>query len=247
VRSVDLGFTALATLIPITVLFTVGALLVFRRFSDQPAIRRTKSLVQAHLLEFRLYGDEPRLVFRAQWDLLLQNVRLMWLLFPPVLILTIPGILIFGLLDGAYGRRPLRIGEPAVVTVRSEGETDLRGFEGMIVETAPVHASLEGQLSWRIRPARAVQGLLKVQTRQASISKAVSSEPATFLVSERRAGSLIDFFLHPTELPFSQGTVRWIEIRYPPATIFGFHWLVWFLLISILAGFALRRPLRTTF
>src|SRR4029077_7273500 len=55
VTEIDLGMPALASLVPISILTGIGTLLVFRSASDQAAVRRAKSLVTAHLLEFRLF------------------------------------------------------------------------------------------------------------------------------------------------------------------------------------------------
>jgi hypothetical protein len=50
----------------ISLLAGVVMLWVFRRVSNQGAIRVAKKRLQAHLYELRLFADEPRLVWRAQ-------------------------------------------------------------------------------------------------------------------------------------------------------------------------------------
>ena len=57
------------------------AIVVFRACSDQDAIRRASNRLMAHLMEFRLFIDEPALIIRAQRDLLIDNWRLLRLLF----------------------------------------------------------------------------------------------------------------------------------------------------------------------
>ena len=65
-------------------------------------------------------------------------------------------------------------------------------------------------------------------------------------LSERR-GSLATLLLYPTEPPLSDGTIDWIEVRYPAATILHLHWLIWFFAISAVTALALRRKFRTAF
>jgi hypothetical protein len=248
VRELDFGFEALAGLIPISVLFTALALLVFRSLSDQAAVRRARSLAQAHLLEFSLFKDEPRLVLRAQRDLLLDNLRLVRLLLPAVLVLTIPGVLFFGILDACYGRARLAIGQAAVVTAQLAGDVNdaaLSPAAGVAVETEPVRVTVNRQLSWRIRPLRDGTGALQVKTPAGTVTKTLSAGAGIAFVSERRAASWISFLLQPTELPFSHPGFLWVAIQYPKATILGWHWIVWFLLVSLLAALLLKRPLRT--
>src|SRR5436190_3351 len=62
--------TALATLIPISVLTGIGILLVFRYTSDQTAVRRAKSLVTAQL--HRTAAASP-LVLRAPAEIAVET------------------------------------------------------------------------------------------------------------------------------------------------------------------------------
>ena len=67
---------------------------VFARVSNQDAIRRTKKRLQAYLLELRLFGDEPALLWKSQKDLLRTNVRYLSLMLGPALILTVPVVIL---------------------------------------------------------------------------------------------------------------------------------------------------------
>src|SRR2546427_518059 len=91
---------------------------VFRDMSDRPAISAVKAKIMAHFLELRLFVDEPAVIWRAQIDLIKTNARLIALLTPPALALSIPTILLMTQLDAVYGRAPLPIGQASVVTAR---------------------------------------------------------------------------------------------------------------------------------
>jgi hypothetical protein len=250
VNEVDLGLPALAGLSVASVLFTAAALLVFRSCSDQAAVRRTKSLAHAHLLEFNLFKDEPRLILRAQRDLLLDNFRLMRLLLPAFVVLALPGIVLFGILDACYGRAKLPVGQPAVVTAQLAGDSATAALiptDGIRIETEPVRVAAERQLAWRIRPLRPASGPLRFETPVGVVTKSLSAGTGISLVSTRRESSWLAFLVQPTELPFSHPLFRWIAVQYPKATILGLHWIVWFLLISLPAALLLKRPLRTAF
>jgi len=100
VTEIDLGMPALASLVPISILSGIGMLLVFRRTSDQAAVRLAKSLVTAHLLEFRLFMDEPRLILKAQRDLIVANARFLKLMLRPLLVLALPMALLLAAMEG---------------------------------------------------------------------------------------------------------------------------------------------------
>ena len=246
---IDLGMPALASLVPISILTGIGMLLVFRRFSDQAAVRRAKSLVTAHLLEFRLFMDEPRLILRAQRDLIVANARFLKLMLRPVVVLTLPMGLLLAAMEGLYGHAPLRAGDSALVTAQVKHEDAslwLKAPDEIAVETPPVHVTADRQVSWRIRPLRDIDAELQLIQAGRARSKSVSAGSGMHYLSERR-GSLSNLLLRPTEAPLSDAEVAWIEVRYPTATVYGLHWLIWFFAISGVTALALRRRFRAAF
>src|SRR5450755_2422344 len=64
------------------------------RLADQAGIDLAKRKVRAHLYSFRLFVDEPFLIFRAQKELLIWNGRYLALLARPAVIMTIPTLVL---------------------------------------------------------------------------------------------------------------------------------------------------------
>jgi uncharacterized membrane protein (DUF106 family) len=224
VSDVELGIDAVAGLALVSLAITTVALLVVRRWSDQDEIARLRKVSQAHLLEFRLFQDDPTQVLQSQRALIVDQVRLMARLFRPLLILIIPMLLIMWQLDALYGRAPLRVGEAAVISVNSR-EVAISAPARLTVETKPVFTQATGQTSWRIRPSHETSGVVRIGSLQRRIV----------------AGSRIAYLPEPLLDP------KQISVTYPRATVYGLHWLVWFAGFSIVSAFALRRHLRTVF
>lgn len=245
----DLGIAALASLVPVSILAGIGMLVVFRHASDPVAVRRAKGIAQAHLLEFRLFMDEPLLILRAQRDLLVANLRFMKLMLRPFLWMLLPmGLLLAGL-EAFYGHAPLAVGEPAIITAQvkdAAGPFELKAPAEVAVETPPVHVLAESQVSWRIRPVRAMTSELQITHDGKSVAKRISAGGGFHFLSERR-GSILNLLLYPTEPPLSDTELEWIEIRYPEATILHLHWLIWFFAISAITALALRRRFHAAF
>jgi len=249
VIEIDLGFAALATLIPISVLAGIAVLLVFRYTSDAAAVRRAKGLAQAHLLEFRLFMDDPVLVLRAQRDLIAANLHFMRLMLRPFLWMLVPMGLLLAFLEGFYGHAPIRPGESAIVTagVRNPATAlTLQAPPEIAVETPAVHVVAENQISWRIRPLHTTAAELRILDGSRTITKQVSAGNGIRFLSERR-GSVLSLLLYPTELPLTGDDLQWIEILYPPATVLHFHWLIWFFAISGITALTLRRRFGAAF
>ncbi len=188
-------------MIYVSVVFGIVGVLIFRRFTERAAIRRSVNRILAHVMELGLFLDSPGLVFRAQRDLLRENLRLLRLVMVPGLILAALFIPMYAI----YDHGPLPVGETSVVTIQMKGDVmpavQLEAPEGIVVETPGVRIVRDRQISWRVRPLRQSSGQWK------------------FHVEERVVAASC-FVRDPA--------IRSIEIRYPAATILGWSWLVWF-------------------
>jgi hypothetical protein len=225
---------------------------VFRRISDREAIRESVNRIQAYLLEFWLFVDDPSLIWKSWRGLLAANARLLRLLAVPVLVLSPPMAPLFYCLDSSFGHLPIPIGRPALVTVQLNQNLDalLTAPDGIAIETAPLRVLSERQVSWRIRPARPLSGALQCTVAGRSMEKSVAAGPGFRFLSQRRVRRALDLLRYPTETPLQAGPVDWIEVSYPPSTMpllgLDAHWSVWFaasfLIGAILPGDVYRKP-----
>ncbi len=214
----------------------------FRRWSDPIELRKAINGIVAHLFELRLFAQEPVLVLRAQRDLLTANFYFLRQVITPSLILVLPFAILLVALDSLFGKAPLQLGKPAIVTLElshsarpKSAEAKLDAPPGIAVETPPVQVLSMSQISWRLRPVRAAKGELRLRYCGRVITKSISSEPGIQWLSGTRAGSVWRFLENPSELPFSSSAIDSVSISYPAASILHVNWLVWFM-ISSLAG-----------
>src|SRR4051812_39147375 len=77
-------------LVVLSAIAGVGMLWVFARTSKPNKIRAVKKRVYAHLLEMRIYRDEPGVMWKAQTSLLTANLRYMGLMLQPALVMALP-------------------------------------------------------------------------------------------------------------------------------------------------------------
>ncbi len=232
----------------VSVLAGIGMLWVFGRVSRQEDIRKVKRELAACLYEIRLFAEEPWLILRAQRRLLAGTVRYVALMLPPAAILAVPMVLVLVHLDAFYGRSPLAVGEAALVTVQvnrmATAPLVLEPPAGIRVETPPVHVRREGKVVWRIRAERETAGNLRVRLAGRTYEKRIVSGRGPRYLVGRRVRSLWEWMLAPGEGRLPEGPVEAIEIAYPPAQVgwgsFAFHWLIWFLVISLASAWAFR-------
>ena len=247
-----------AGLVVMSLLAGMAMLWVFGKTSDQEAIARTKKLLQAYLLELRLFGDDLGIVWQAQKNLFTGNVRYVGLMLKPALYLTIPLLVLLIHLDAYYGRSPLRVGEAAVVTLKVNGRLAsnapapvLKAPPEIAVETAPVRVIESGEISWRIRATKPVDGQLRFAWLGKEWTKSVVAGDGPRYVSGRRVTGVWDALWDPGESRFAAGEVDSIEVRYPfvEMDLFGLrlHWLIWFFVISMVSAFLLKGRFKVVF
>jgi hypothetical protein len=203
-------------------IYGLAAAVLFRRFTNRARIRRTVDLITAHLMELRLFLDSPALVLRAQRDLLRENLKLLRLVFIPAAISLLIFLALFPGLDTMFGRAPLPVGEPSVVTFHVPGAAvptlAMEVPPGIEIQTPGVRIIHDREISWRLRPLGRTSGDLKIHYLGRVLQKRVV------------AGAGL---IYGWSIPFAQPA---IEIRYPRATIFGLSWMVWFFAISTTVG-----------
>ncbi|HEY7390903.1 MAG TPA: hypothetical protein VH640_20470 [Bryobacteraceae bacterium] len=246
---------ALLSLTMLSMLAGVGMLWVFRKTSDQAAIRAVKRKVHAYLLEMRVYADDPGATWRAQNSLIKANLRYIGLALRPALLMVVPvGVLLIHM-EGFYGRAPLEPGRSVVVTAVLGGGADgpapqlvpPRGFQ---VSALPVRIPEQGEVSWRIVPERAASGELHFQIGGQRFTKKIEAGGGQRFIAERRVRSVWEAFWHPDEPRLPAGKIEWVEVAYPAASmaIFGMriNWLVWFVVVSMLAALVFRKRFGVT-
>jgi hypothetical protein len=131
------------------------AAVMFRCTADPRRIRCAANRTLAHIMEFRLFIDEPALVWRAQKDALRANLRLLRQIALPCAAMAAIFAILWSPLDRTFGREPLRAGQATVMTSHSDRVPEI---PGIVIETPGVRIPRTGEVSWRIRPVRAVSG-----------------------------------------------------------------------------------------
>ena len=244
----------LAGLAIVSALIGIGMLWVVGKTSNQQAIERAKKRMQAHLLEMRLYRDEPGLLFRAQGQLIANNFRYVGQMLRPALVLTLPMVVLYGHFDSVYGLRPLRVGESALVTASTKlpgTELVLHGSDQFVVEGNPVSVTATNEVVWRIRALAEGASELLLETPLGPIPKsAVAGDSGAYLSRSRARSWWQRLLLVPGEDLFEANAVARVDIGYPSRQV-GFdgwetHWGIWFLGISILTAFLCRGLLGVT-
>jgi hypothetical protein len=217
--------------------------------------------MKGHILGILLFRHDLRMIFRSLGGALGRSLANIRFILVPLAVMIVPLVLLFVQFEMHLGSRGLRPGEASVLRVHLAKADDLNGValeapEGVTVETPGVRvkdlsAGLN-EVDWRIRAKAEGEHRLVVTAGDEKVEKTVTVRDGPGLVSHLRTASFLDGLLYPTEpgLP-SGGAITRVELRYEPVTyaFLGIDWAWWllFLVLMIVALFALRGPLGVDF
>lgn len=242
----------------VSVLTAVMVLLVYKYLSSQEAIKEVKDRLKAHVLEIRLFQDDPVLMGRALRAVLLANLKYLGLNLKPFLIVFLPVFLMLIQMETRFGYRPLLPNESALVRTfwrsahpgdREPGPTLLAG-EGLSVESPPVRIENGREIDWRIRVDSMGQPGFVLESKDAPVPLQVVVSEKIVPVSPRnvRKGA-VETLWNPAGQPLPRdGDLLAVDIDYPRRDfrLFGYtvHWVWPFLVVSLLAGYLLKGVFR---
>ena len=244
-------------LLVISILTGIVMLLIFGKTSNQKAIRKAKGLLKAYIAEIWLFRDDLLQMLSAIIRVLGNTGRYFLHSLRPLIFILIPVLIIMINLGIRYEKRPFKPGEEATVTVTLSDlawtKSDaivLSGSEGVEVITPPLRIPQLGEIEWRIRVASPGEHELKIQTPAGTETKRItvdeSGDRLTPMAPARGHAFSEAYLLYPVEPPLpGQSGIRKIEVKGWPSrdlAVFGFgiHWLVFFFVISLIAGFAVK-------
>ncbi len=242
----------------VSLLASVVILYLFKLTADQAGIRQAKDRAKAYLLELRIYRDDVGLSLAAIKSILIANILYIKAAAKPMLAIALPILFIIVQLGSRYEHRPLRPGEPAIVSVKlDEGlagaerffgrdEIKLIAPDGITIETPAMRIPARREIDWRIRADRAGAFELRIAIDGQGLTKQVVAGEGLARISTRRVSSGLEAALLGAGEPAipDSSPVESIEVKYPPRTlsIFGLemHWLLAFFLFCLLFAYGMR-------
>jgi hypothetical protein len=230
----------------------VAMLWIFKYTSNQKAIKRTRDRIKSNLLALSLFKDEMGVSLRCQAALIRDAGVMLLLSLVPMLVMLLPMCLILGQLALWYQKRPLAVGEEAVVTVELASPKGKGTFDVQLVGPASVHASVgpvrvpkKGLVCWNITVSEPGRHDLTFMVDDQPFHKELAVGNGFQPTSIKRPSlSVGDMLLHPREAPFADSSpVRSIEIDFPDRkswTSGTDWWLVYWFAVSMVAAFAVK-------
>jgi uncharacterized membrane protein (DUF106 family) len=227
-------------------------LLVFKYTSNQAAIKRVRNDIDANLFALKLFKDATPVVLAAQAAMIRGAFRLFVLAVVPMLVMTVPVLLLLGQLSLWYQYRPLRVGEDAVVVLklgRNAGEpmpaVALVETTAAEVVTGPVRVPSKREVVWVVKARENGSHRLSFRAGEQTVAKELQVGDGFMRVSPRRpAWEWYDTLLNPAEEAFPPSSpVQSVEVTYPdrPSWTSGTdNWVIYWFAVSMVAAFCAK-------
>lgn len=218
----------------------------FRWLADPRAARVLRRKLWAHVLELRLFGEEPGMALGSLLSIARINALLVSKALPPLLAAAPFLALLAVQLNAFYTRTSLQTGGAAVLTVRLRGALegsapiDLRTPSWILVDAPPVHVPAAGEVSWRLRATAPHPGVCTISVGGETVTKELDSRPGYRYSGRVRSRAWLEALVHPAEDRLPDGPIEriWITEEPAPLTWAGvtMEWEEWFATAASLAA-----------
>jgi len=236
----------------VSVLTGAAMVWIFGKVTNQRRIRELKTRIKAHLLEMWIFRDHMAVVVKAQGRVVWAAARYAASSVPGLLVILVPVVLVMIQLQSRYGYEPLRTGQSSIVKIRLKEPTpldrmnvELEPSHGLVVETPPLRIPESREVSFRVKAVEPGEHEIAVVLGDERVQKTVCAGPPTCTISSLRASGVVDRIFHPVERSLPSGPIESVEVEYRSKDILWwgmeFHWLWAFCILSLAAGFSLKR------
>jgi hypothetical protein len=226
-------------------------LVVFKYTSNQRAIKRVKDDIKANLLALKLFKESAAVAVWAQVNILRSALMLLVLAIVPMLVMIVPVTLILGQLSLWYQARPLKENEDALVTLTLAGiqgplpEVRMEPSDAVAIVAGPVRVPSKHEVCWKIQARQRGHHRLVLAAADESVEKDLVIGDGFERVSALRPDqNLGDVLMYPAEKPFDPDSlIHSIAIDYPSRSSWTSgtdFWVVYWIAVSMVAGFAFR-------
>lgn len=224
---------------------------IYPLISNQGAIKSYRDQISANLLAVRLFQNDLGVFIRIQGSILYNLMHYMRCSLIPLMIMLVPILLILTQMNRFYSVQPVALGDTILLRVlvedaqvippRSEMHLEAPGFE---IETPALVFASANEIAWRLRAEESGIHTAILSLGNTSIDKRLQAGDYEGSVSERRSAIWWEALLYPGEATLSEENLRSIRVTYEPLplSVFGLpmNWVVWFTLVTLVAGFALK-------
>jgi hypothetical protein len=254
----------------LSLLTSLFVLAVYRAVSSPKKVKATKNQIKAHILAIRLYRDFWKIIIVSFFKSLYYTGKYFVLNLVPLLLVFPLLFLLFVQMDIRYGMRPFRVNEDIAVKAGFSQDigtlaVELQADPHFQVRMNPVYITALHEIDWKLRASQNGASAITISVNGTTVSKDLviggglrspeGSRPfrgLPALSNKKMADSSWAHFIFPVEKLLAPApALKYISLHYPSRRI-GFlglhtHWLVYYLVLTMIIALALKNKFGVEF
>jgi hypothetical protein len=242
----------------LSLLTSLFVLAVYRVVSNPKKVRDTKNQIKAHILAIRLYRDFWKVIIVSFFKSLFYTGKYFVLNVVPLLLLFPLLFILFVQMDVRYGMRPFRVNEDIMVKAGFSQDigklsVELQADPHFQVRMNPVFINSLREVNWKLRASRNGAGVIAISLNGTTVRKnLLIGASVTALSNKKLAASNWEHFIYPFEKLLAPApALRYIALQYPSRSIdflgLHTHWLVYYLVLTMIIALALKKKFGVEF
>ncbi|MDZ7833040.1 MAG: hypothetical protein U5L07_14930 [Desulfobacterales bacterium] len=223
-----------ATIALLSLISAAVFLVIFKKMSDQTAIKKEKGKILGHLFQIRLYKDQLLMILSSMGGIFKHNLLYIRYTLPPLVIIIIPLLIITIQINQRCGYAPLQKGNEFIISARINQPKALDSIQcrptaGIELMTPVLRIPDKNTAYWRAKLIPSAESneavafyTLKNKLGQKSIAS--TPPPRRFLPKSVQSNGL-NAFLYPAEGFLPDNTaLKEITVDYKRAS-YSFLWI----------------------
>jgi len=242
----------------LSVVTSLFVLVIYRAVSSPKKVKDTKNQIKANILAIRLYRDFWKVIIVSFFKSLYYTGKYFVLNLGPLLLVLPLMFLLFVQMDIRYGMRPFKPGENIVVKARFQGDisavnAEVQPNSHFSAAMNPVFIPALREVDWKLKAGANGTTAIAIQVDGATVSKdLVIGGRLLALSNKKMAASSLEHFIYPVEkLLAPPSLLRSVQLEYPSRRIsflgFRAHWLVYYLILTMIIALALKNKFGVEF
>ncbi|MCJ7525805.1 MAG: hypothetical protein MUP71_11400 [Candidatus Aminicenantes bacterium] len=263
-RGCDLLLAPFAKLPPfwgilfLSLLTSLFVLVVYRAVSSPQKVKDTKNQIKANILAIRLYRDFWKTIIGSFFKSLYYTGKYFALNLVPLFLLLPLLFLLFVQMDIRYGMRPFRPDES--ITVKAGFKSDIGAANVEILPNLhyrstmnPVFITALREVDWKLKAVQSGSTAIAITVNGISVQKnLIIGKNMPALSNKKMAASSLEHFIYPAEKLLAASTpLQYLSIQYPARSIsflgLRTHWLVYYLVLTMVIALALKNKFGVEF
>ncbi len=225
-------------------------LLIYKIISKPESIKKAKNQIKASIFAIRIYSDEPSTFLKSFIGSLYWTFRYFLLNLTPVLVLIVILFPLFAQLELRYGIKRYKEGKSFLVQIKFKNRTNSTPPSLEILNRDKLHTEVKvfipelHEYNLKIKPEKVSNNIIFLINGEEYRKNLVFKNKGKLFPPKKIEEGSAEILLYPGEKPLKSDSVKEISLDTEETSInflgLKLHWLIYYLILTIIIVLALK-------